>query len=415
MSTTSLKNKRTARPVTDEKWLPTTRGLNRWINRMADRADLAVRVLKHTSGAPARFVPTEAEIDINEGLIARIDPLIAGSPDFIIKHRAIAGACIHESAHARYSKMDLPKIGRRFGHRHTETFAMLEEGRCESKQWPNLSAVEKLALQSMVLEIVLRDMEDEDGNVNISDDIRALIRLTGLLAARMENGIVDITQPVAARLHDHLVEGLGANYAALYKIAVEFSTINIGWYESGEDRMHELVREWMEIEDSILPPDEGGDSGEGEGEGEGEGGSGEGEGSDEGDESGESGGKSKSKGEGDSEGESAGSSEGDGESKSDKKPSVGDDDEGKVGDGSKTLEQNDGTDSEGSLGQYASSNADGGPLEDIFDAIREAAEEAEHVSGSRLKEQVTVIHRATAAAHAERRRRNQEAMKKWRA
>ena len=45
--------------------------------------------------------------------------------------------------------------------------------------------------------------------------------------------------------------------------------------------------------------------------------------------------------------------------------------------------------------------------------IRDAAEEAERVSGSRLREHIVATHRATAASHAERRRKNAEYRKRW--
>lgn len=417
MSTRSLKDREGRVPLTDPRWYPTTQGLNRWLNKMADRRDLTVRVLKKTSGAPARFVPTSAEIDINEGLIARIDPREAGSPDFVIKHRAIAGACVHEAAHARHSTMNLPGIAKAHGDRHTGVFAMLEEGRCETQQWPHLSEIERAALQSMVLDIVLRDMEDDEGNTR-ELDIAGCIRLTGLLAARMERGIVDITQPMGGRLHRALGDVLGEDYAVLADIAVDFSNVSLNDYwdrTNSEETLHELVRRWIEVEDRILPPseDEGGEGGEGEGD-EGTGtGTGTGpKGKSESDESSDSG-----SGSGDDEADGSdsesGKSEGAGDS-GEPGTSVGDDDEGTVGDGSHTQTESEG---EASLGQYGSTNVDAGTLEDIFESIREAirdaAEEAEHVSGSRLREQLVATHRATAAAHAERRRRNSEYKKRW--
>lgn len=419
MSTRSNRERGYKAAKTDPRWYPTTQGLNRWLNRMAERSDLTVRVLKHTSGAPARFVPTEAEIDINEGLIARIDPIIAGSPEFVVKHRSIAGACVHEAAHARHStRINLPKIAKTHGDRHAATFAMLEEGRCETQQWPYLNGVERLALQSMVLEIVLRDMQDEEGVIP-EMNMASVIRLCGLLSARIDAGIVDISQPMGQRMHDALLDALGSDFAPLYDIAVRFSKIPVGYYDDGLERLNELTTKWMAIEDRLLPPDEGGGEGEGEGdEGEGEGtGTGKSKSKDKSKDKSESDGESGGDGEdgdGDSdegEGDSKPGPDGDGEEESDSKP--GDDDEGEVGDGSNTLSENDAA-GEASLGDYASSNVDGGTFADIFEAVRDAAEEAEHVSGSRLREEVVAIHRADAAAHAERRRKNAEAAKRWR-
>jgi len=404
MSTRSLNDREGRAPLTDPKWYPTTQGLNRWLNRMAERRDITVRVLKHTSGAPARFVPTSAEIDINEGLIARIDPRVAGSPDFIVKHRAIAGACIHEAAHARHSTMNLPGIAKVHGDRHTGVFAMLEEGRCETQQWPHLSELERDALQSMVLDIVLHDMQDEEGEVR-ELNIGGCIRLVGLLAARIERGIVDITQPMAERLHKSLIDVLGADYTVLAEIAIEFSRVELGYYSSREDDLHDLVRQWIEVEDRLNPQEdnESGEGGDESGDESGEGGGGEGEGT--------SKSKSKSKSDESSEdGEGEGEGNGDGDSKSeDGESPIGDDDDGTVGDGSHTQTESEG---EAALGQYGSTKVDEA-LADIFDSIRDAAEEAERVSGSRLREHIVATHRATAASHAERRRKNAEYRKRW--
>lgn len=407
MSTRSNTTREGSVPKTDPKWYPTTQGLNRWINKMADRSDLTVRVLRHTSGAPARFVPTEAEIDINEGLIAAIDPTIAGSPEFVCKHRAIAGACVHEACHARCSTLiDLNKIARRYGRRHTTVFQMLEEGRCETQSWPHLSGVEKLALQSMVLEIVLRDMEDENGETQ-AIDMRGVVRLAGLLLARINTGIVDISAPMGGRMNDALIEALGAEYATLYDLAVRFSHITVGYWDHGEDELHAIVRKWIEVEDRIIPPDEGGDGGD--------------EGGEPGEEGGDPGGEGKGKGKSEekSEDESkSDSGEGDESSKGEgdeqgEDTTPGSDDEGTVGDGSRDIAETDPA-SEAALGDYASGNVDSGTFADIFDAVREAAEEAEKVSGSRLREEVVAIHRANAGSHADRRRKNAEAMKRWR-
>jgi len=422
--------------LTDPRWYPTTQGLNRWVNRMADRSDLTVRVLKHTSGAPARFVPAEAEIDINEGLIAAIDPTLAGSPEFVVKHRATAGACVHEACHARCSNnIDLAKIARIHGHRHVGVFSMLEEGRCETQTWPHLNGVERLALQSMVLDIVLRDMEDEEGNT-VPLDMRAIIRLGGLLFARMNTGIVDISQPLSSRMHDALMGALGTDFAILYDIAVRFSHTTVSWYDGGDAKMHDLVREWMAVEDRLLPKEEGDDKGEkpkpkpkdeegedgedgepggepGEDGEDGEPGDGDGDGEPKqpGDKPGKGKGKGKSDDKGDESGE-GGDDKGEGDGEGEEGELPGSDDDGTVGDGSNTLDQND-ANGEGSLGDYASSNVDAGTFEDIFNSVREAAEEAESISGSRLRQEVVAIHRATAAAHAERRKKNATAAKRW--
>jgi len=90
----------------------------------------------------------------------------------------------------------------------------------------------------------------------------------------------------------------------------------------------------------------------------------------------------------------------------------GDDDNGTVGDGSAELGEDD-TKGQPNLGDYGAFNDAAGEFEDIFNAVRDAAEEAESISGSRLREEVVIVHRATAAAHAERRKKNAKAAQRW--
>lgn len=397
-------------PATDPKWYPTTRGLNRWINRMARRTDLAVRVLKKTSGAPARFVPREAEIDINEGLIAKIDPKVAGSAEFVIKHRAIAGACVHEACHARHSTMDLERIHRQYGARHSYVLTMLEEGRCETQQWDDLTDVEKIALQSMVLDIVLDDLVDEDGNVPDFNDPRQTLRLLALVAARVNVGIIDTSLPKAKAIYDALVDQLAEHFGTFYDLAVRFSQISLGYYASNEDDLHKIVREWIAAQDEHFPPpeDEGGDEGEDGDEGDGGSGKGEGE-APPSDPQGQDGGKSESSDESD-DGDADGSDDGDGDEEGEGDDRPGDDDEGEVGDGSNEITDGDG---DPSLGQYGGNHVGDNVLNDIFRQVGEAAIEAEKISGSRLKEKLVAVHKATAESHAERRRLNKEWKRKW--
>jgi hypothetical protein len=368
-------------------------------------------------------------VDVNEALISSIDPKIAGSPEFIVKHRAIAGAVVHEAAHARFStRIDLPKISKTYGARHAATLAMLEEGRCEAQQWEHLSGVEQLALQSMVLEIVLRDMQNDEGETP-EMNIQSVVRLMGLIAARIDKGIVDITQPMGKRMADALLDVLGADYGVLYDIAVRFAGHSVSWYSGGDEDLHKCVAEWIAIEDRLFPEPEG--EGQQEGEGEGEGGEGEGEGSgkskskskgksskgedkdksDDKEEGDGSGAGDKSDDESDKDGDGDGDGKGEGEDGEDAESLPGEDDDGTVGDGSHTLDPD--LPGEASLGDYASSNVDAGQFEDLFNAIRDAADEAGKVGGSRLREEVVAIHKATAASHADRRRKNAAAMSRW--
>ena len=82
----------------------------------------------------------------------------------------------------------------------------------------------------------------------------------------------------------------------------------------------------------------------------------------------------KSDDESDKDGDGDGNGKGEGEDGEDAESLPGEDDDGTVGDGSHTLDPD--LPGEASLGDYASSNVDAGQFEDLFNAIRDAADEA---------------------------------------
>lgn len=431
MSVRSHNHRATRLAPTDPKWYPVTRGLNRWLNKMARRNDLAVRVLRGNFGAPARYVPNVAEIDFAESLLAKVDPTTVGAQDFVIKHPKIAGGAVHEAAHARWSTFDLPSIAKQYGPRHANTFALLEEGRCETQQWPDLTDTERDALSFMVLNLVLReilDAQDAEADDDAPDydpmsDPRTLVRLVGLIAGRCETGIIDKSQVKVVALLDRLRDVLGEHFDTLWDLAVTFarSRNDDHYSDNVHTRVrHEVVRQWLATVDDLLPPDETGGSGSGkdeseEGESESGGGGGSSESDDKGDES-ESGGSGddESSDDGDEDGDGAdGNADGDDESDDDGEPgdtTPGDDDEGVEGDGENVIDGDD--DGDASLGDYGGSSVRK-TIEDVFGDLAEAAEVAEKISGSRLRSRAGDIRTAVAADHRRRRELNKEAMRRW--
>ena len=439
MSTRAILRGRQGRVVTDPKYYQYTSALGRKANRLirkcgaTHRDGIVVRVLDSIpGGAPARFVDGIREIDFDAKLLDRVDPLIVGTPEGACKHPKLEGAGLHEIAHAIFSTMNLERMVKKYGDYHTMWFLVLEEGRCESCLWPNLESYDKLALRSMILDLVLEDLSEEDKEGKAMEGKMLAIRLHGLTAGRIANGVLDITHPKIERIVSSLKKELGEEaYEKFRVVAVTFSNLTLSYWES-EDRLHEVVEEWLDLlkeemkdEDPgteegpeggcVLPgtpPTEGKDGKEGDGEGKGEktgkkkkgeskGGSKKGE-----DKEGEG------KNGGKEEGKNDGSKDGAGEPKD---YTVGDDDEGRVGDGSQKSDP----DKEGgaALGGYASShiadNALGDLLGDLKKLVEEARNEESHIAGSRLKEELVAVHRADAGQHRSRRQRKEAARRVW--
>ena len=425
---------------TDPRWYPVTRGLNSWVNRLAARNDLVVRVPKRAPAA-AVFVAENGSVDIRESTIARIDPTMSAI-DLLAKHPEECGVIVHETAHAAYSTMDLPRIARRYGARHTSVFLLLEEGRCESHLWPRLNPAEKAALSMMVPRFVLTNLkDDEDEDEADMTDPRLLVRLVGLLAARRHKGIVTDAQTKVGQAWTTLM-GTLPDAEKFEALAVEFAETSVGYYSANEDTLHRIVRDWIALEDA-LPKPESSDEGESEDGDESEPGeakSGEGSGGDKDESESESSDKDKGEDEsesgdgGEDEDESDGSGSGDGsepepgegqgrgrgesddDTASNDTPDdgiVGDDDQGVVGAGDQHDSDGEG---DGALGEYNSIDPDtvASIVGEIVENLRESMPEAKKVHGSRLGVEVRAAHKATARDHEQRRRDNKAAITEWR-
>jgi hypothetical protein len=450
MSTSTLSG-REGVVLTDPKWHPFTRGMTKWVNRMAGRNDLSVRVLAKTSGAPARFIHSRASIDINEKVLDKISEKIVGSQEFVALYPDEAGLIVHETAgHARNSYLiDLTRIVKVHGPRHASTFKLLEEGRCERQGIPHMTKVELYALRSTVLNILLNDLREETADEQIATSPGKMVLHTlGLVAARVDAGILDVTQPKAHKVVEGLRRGLGEDwYRRFSDVAIEFSKQQIEPWHSDEKRMHELVRDWLELEQEFLgevePPQDGtvcglptpsptgtGKGGEETGQGptgtgsgpQGEPGEsrtepGTGPGKESGTEPEEPGTGQAGEGRDGEPGPEGDGGEDNGESGEDQDgPSrPGMDDDGEPGNGERVLTEDmvDGDDAP-DLGVYNGGTSLEEVYRELVKDIVEAGVEAKQVSGHRLGVELKAIHKSNALEHKDRRKRNQEAARLWR-
>lgn len=441
MSTSTLSG-RQGIVLTNPKFIPATRGMTKWVNKMAERRDLTVRIIARTDGAPARFIQARACIDINEKMLEGIDPGLIGSQEFVALYPSKAGIVVHEAiGHAMNSYLiNLDTIFKTYGPRHTEVFKCLEEGRCERQGWTHGTNVERYALQSAVLDIILADLAEETAEEEVAySPGRLVLQTMGLVAARADAGILDMSMPKAQKVMKGLQIALDGFYPKLMDVAVEFSGCKVGTWHSDEKDMHNLVKKWIELEQEFLKevePEEpeGGTTVctlPGTPTGKGKGGEEDGKETETGSEpggdpsetpenkpgEGEGKGNQGQKEDQDADDTKPGNETGDDTKESeeeDTKPGL--DDDGEPGDGSQVLTQDmmaediDNAD----LGTYAG----GTSLEDVYreivKEIQEASDEARKVSGHRLGVELKAIHKSSALEHADRRKRNAAAKKLWR-
>lgn len=281
----------------DEKWLPLMAQVSEIVNTWSARRDLVAYV--GTDGgqgvAPAFYDPNTAEIEVNSTIAFgedtepwAIDDFTKGSSHY--DWPKAAGAVFHEAMHAKHSSWDIPAAHKELGYK-TFKFAMtvLEESRIEAF---GVRAMPKNAvfLRSCALEIVLSDMSNEE--IKKLSGVRQAVHLAALGLARVDAGV--LTKKDMKKTKKKLTEILGADLLAKLRVIWrEFQTLQ----DDDVERMYELSREWVRLQEekakeegeemegeaagefvimidangnpSSMPGGEGGEPGEGEPGGEG--------------------------------------------------------------------------------------------------------------------------------------------------
>lgn len=261
--------------VTPE-WLRAGANFGSEVNRVAARSDLVVVMGPGLGmGAPACFIPATAEVQINTDECfpgVRPDDLSTTDRLVLLANPAGTGACIHEAAHAKHTRIDLKALHARTDvtPRHIDILIALEEPRIEgallrsfryhSKFGALTSDDIRLGLSTCAAEIVLRDF-------HIANTPYGASVAAALLLARVDAGVL---KPADVAVHKATCESvLGVDTLnTLRSLWREFLALD----DTDIESMIRIAKEWVDA----LAPD-GGEGGKGE-PGEGEGGKGEGDG-----------------------------------------------------------------------------------------------------------------------------------------
>ena len=151
------------------------------------------------------------------------------------------GVIYHEALHARYSNWDydlLNKADEKVG----KTFMLLEESRIERKgviQMPE----NQLFLRSSALDLALEDLTEE--SVGALSDIRACAQVAGLALARVDAGVIKLSD--VRSTFDKVVEVIGMDlFNNLRAIWVEFQQLHVSQIERGlalAEKWNDLLKE----------------------------------------------------------------------------------------------------------------------------------------------------------------------------
>lgn len=252
--------------LTPVEWLGVGRQIGELTNAWSHRSDIVAFVGPGAGGAaPACFVPTTAEVEVNVDVAFGygVEPedidltTRSGRYEF---PRAV-GAIYHEACHARYSLWDLPTARETLAPDEFEALMLLEEGRIEAL---GLSASPRMRvfLRSCALEIVVADAAETFADMSNTQSAGTLV---GLVWARVDAGILPLSDVM--ELTDLIDEYLGLEVVAKLRAIAQKAQAhsNHRLFEP----MYELAREWAAIlrqaaEENGDAPIEGG---EGEGEG----------------------------------------------------------------------------------------------------------------------------------------------------
>jgi len=150
------------RGATPDEWLPAISQLTQYANTLGQRSDLAITIGPAAGhGAPACFIPSRAEIEINSTIcLPNADPGSIDTADALwrLENAAFMGAAGHEiahSAHTRWSIHELQDTGK-ISDKIIDVILTLEEPRCESKLIQRAPG-QKQFLRAAALDLILAD------------------------------------------------------------------------------------------------------------------------------------------------------------------------------------------------------------------------------------------------------------------
>lgn len=277
-----IHTERTRFDKTPAAWLPFGAAAADYVNEVASRDDIVAFVGEGAGhGAPACFIPSLAEMEINTGVCfgEDFDPALVGDiSDRSIQFEwpIVMGALIHEAYHAKYSLYDLAEVAKHKDKFIGNLITWFEETRIEGYAAKERKA-DRPFLRACSLRLVIGDLkDDEDFSAR---GIQAFSQLMLLTLARVDAGVlnkkdVEIIQNAADKMFDKkTMRKLRSiwkraqahrdhtNWKPQERLAEEWIEV---LKESGNDPKDEQnLPDWLkDLMDQMMG--EGGESGEGE-------------------------------------------------------------------------------------------------------------------------------------------------------
>ena len=243
---------------TPSEWLKTCSEIGHLVNSWSGRSDLAVYAGKDAvngEAIAAFYIKTaEVEINLDKAFGSATTPAMVGDLTERVNqfdHAEAIGVIYHEALHAKFSEWDNATL-EAMNPQVFEVFQLLDESRIERKgvvAMPN----NQLFLRASALGLSLEELTEE--NLSTLSDIRACARVAGLALARVDAGVVKLSDVEAT--YKQVVSVIGQDlFNSLRAIWVEFQSLATSEVIRGEA----LATKWLEL---LKEADPEGEQGEG--------------------------------------------------------------------------------------------------------------------------------------------------------
>jgi len=243
---------------TPKEWLKTCSEIGHLVNSWSGRSDLAVYAGKDAvngEAIAAFYIKTaEVEINLDKAFGSATTPAMVGDLTERVNqfdHAEAIGVIYHEALHAKFSEWDNATL-EAMNPQVFEVFQLLDESRIERKgvvAMPN----NQLFLRASALGLSLEELTEE--NLSTLSDIRACARVAGLALARVDAGVVKLSDVEAT--YKQVVSVIGQDlFNSLRAIWVEFQSLATSEVIRGEA----LATKWLEL---LKEADPEGEQGEG--------------------------------------------------------------------------------------------------------------------------------------------------------
>jgi hypothetical protein len=232
---------------TDGEWLRVGAEISQLANKWAERNDI-IAFIGEGAGegvAPALFKPQIAEIEINTRLAFGFGVTPKSIGDLNEKKvryefPKASGAIFHEACHARFSLWKLEEAYEALRNDEFQALMLLEEGRIEA--WGVKELPDNLVyLRACAYDLVLGDY---DIDKLPEEGVSSLVRLVGLLQARVVAGVLDADE--LADINAIIRSNIGEEaFLRLTEICAEFQA-HRNHYSVVD--VYPLAIEWAQIE-----------------------------------------------------------------------------------------------------------------------------------------------------------------------